>query len=394
MKQSFYLAYRYLRFHASRTLILISCLVLIALVPLSVNILTTEGEKLIRKRSLDTELILGAKGSTLDLVMNSLYFQKNPTEAIPFSSLDEIFASDRANGIPLYVRFEARGFPIVGTSIDYFSYRKLKLASGEPFGRLGQCVVGSKVAERLQLKVGDALLSSPENLFDLAGVYPLKMEIVGILEPSGSSDDQAILVDVKTAWVIQGLVHGHQDLEKTADNSLILAKDSSHIAANAKLYQFNEITDQNIDSFHFHGDTSDYPLSAVIVLPFSSKDGTLLEGDYLLNEESKLQLVRPKKTIEQLLANIFKTEEIISLIVLVVGFAALLALGLVYALSMKLRRREMETYFKMGCSRNFIFKLYLAEISLLLLVSLSVLLFASYGIKAFVQENPHLIFSL
>ena len=43
----------------------------------------------------------------------------------------------------------------------------------------------------------------PENLFDIAGVYPLKMEVVGILEATHTSDDLGIFVDLKTAWIIQ-----------------------------------------------------------------------------------------------------------------------------------------------------------------------------------------------
>ena len=39
------------------------------------------------------------------------------------------------------------------------------------------------------------------------------MQVVGVLEPSYTADDGAIFVDLKTAWVIQGLVHGHQDMD-------------------------------------------------------------------------------------------------------------------------------------------------------------------------------------
>ncbi len=48
-------------------------------------------------------------------------------------------------------------------------------------------------------------MSSPESVFDITGVYPLKMNVVGILQPTGTPDDDAVFVDVKTAWVIGGL---------------------------------------------------------------------------------------------------------------------------------------------------------------------------------------------
>jgi putative ABC transport system permease protein len=68
----------------------------------------------------------------------------------------------------------------VGTTLDYFDFRGLKVVEGRNLAVLGDCVLGARVAENLRLKPGDSLLSSPETLFDLAGVYPLKMKVVGV----------------------------------------------------------------------------------------------------------------------------------------------------------------------------------------------------------------------
>ena len=56
---------------------------------------------------------------------------------------------------------------------------------------LGECVLGSEVAEILGTEVGGTVISSPESVFDLAGTYPLKMEVVGVLAPSFTADDEA-----------------------------------------------------------------------------------------------------------------------------------------------------------------------------------------------------------
>ena len=57
----------------------------------------------------------------------------------------------------------------------------------------------------LDIGPGDHLVSAPESLFDLAGVYPLKMTVVGVLSSAHSSDDLAIFVDLKTAWIFHYL---------------------------------------------------------------------------------------------------------------------------------------------------------------------------------------------
>ena len=107
------------------------------------------------------------------------------------------------------------------------------------------------------------------------------MRVVGVLAPTNSADDLAVFVDVKTAWVVQGLVHGHQDLSEVTDPTLVMDRSDGKVTATAKLAQYTQITPQNIDSFHFHGDPADYPITAVIALPRDQKAGAILRGRYV-----------------------------------------------------------------------------------------------------------------
>ena len=228
-------------------------------------------------------------------------------------------------------------------------------------------VIGANVAEEYDLAPGDSIVSSPEMLFDLAGIYPLKMTITGVLQQNHTPDDQAVFVDLKTAWVIEGLGHGHEDLNKTRDKSVILKRSEDTVVANAKLFQYTEITEENMDGFHFHGDASIYPLTAVMVIPNDTKAGTLLRGRYLDNE--KYQIVRPTEVIEGLLENIFRIKSVIDAVIAIVGLATVLAIILVFALSIRLRQRELMTIFKLGCSRMTTVKLIVAEIVIIVLTS-------------------------
>jgi putative ABC transport system permease protein len=319
-------------------------------------------------RAVSTPLVIGAKGSALDLVMNTLYFDDEVPELITMEAADRVIDSELALPIPMYVRFQARGNPIVGTTLDYFDFRGLRIAQGRQLAVLGDCVVGAKVSESLGLKPGDSLVSSPEMLFDLAGVYPLKMRVVGVLEKSHTSDDLSIFADLKTAWVIQGLGHGHEDVTKVQDPSLVLKKTSKNVAATAKLYQHTEITDENIDSFHFHGGISKDPITAVIVVPHDNKSGTILRGRYLKKEETR-QIVRPADVIDGLLQNIFRIKNVLDAVISVVTLATILAIILVFALSLRLRQREIQTIFKLGCRRATITRLLAAEIFIIVAMS-------------------------
>jgi putative ABC transport system permease protein len=368
MIDSLYIAWKYINYYKARTATLIACVTLIVVLPLALEVLLEESEQQLLSRADTTPLLMGARGSALDLAMNSLYFDDEAPELISMSAADEIEASGLATAIPLYGRFQARGFPIVGTTLDYFDFRGLRIAQGRQLALLGECVIGAEVAERLGLAPGDSLLSSPETLFDLAGTYPLNMQVVGVLARSYTPDDLAVLVDLKTAWVVQGLVHGHEDLALTKDTSVIMKRSDSSVIANAKLVEYTEITPGNINSFHFHGAADDYPLTSVLVLPHDERSGTILRGRYL-DAETRYQLVVPGDVIDGLLANIFRIKNVLDAVILLVGTATVLALILVFSLSLRLRQREIRTVFRIGGSRSTIARLLAAEIAIILLMS-------------------------
>jgi putative ABC transport system permease protein len=391
MFDSLYIAWKYIQYNKIKTAVLVACITLISFLPLALQLLLDESERQLMARAVTTPLVIGAKGSSLDLVMNTLYFGDEVPELIAMDASERVVETDLALPIPVYVRFKARANPVVGTTLDYFDFRGLEIANGRQMAVLGECVLGAKVAESLDLKPNDSLVSSPESLFDLAGVYPLKMKVVGVLGKSHTSDDLAVFVDLKTAWVIQGLGHGHQDVTKLKDPTLVYKRTESNVAATAKLYHYTEITDKNIASFHFHGDLNAYPVTAVIAVPFDEKSGTILRGRYLSKEETQ-QIVRPEEVIDGLLQNIFRIKNVLDAVISVVALATVLAVLLVFALSLRLRQREIQTIFKLGCSRMTIVRLVAAEIFLIVLVSGALCAAMVGGVNAFSNDLVRMLF--
>ncbi|MBW4982707.1 ABC transporter permease [Mameliella sp. CS4] len=357
---AFFLAFAHLRWTWARSLVLVIVGALILSVPLVTQVLLRGSEEALTRRAEATPLVLGARGSQLDLVMSAVYFSQDRAQPISRAAEDAVWDSGLALPIPLHTGFQTNGARIVGTSLDYVDFRGLRIAEGRQMALLGEAVLGAQVADRLGLGPGDTVVSSPENLFDLDGVYPLELQITGVLAPTGTPDDEAVFTDVKTTWIIAGIGHGHDDV--------VTPDDAGNVTANAAITQFQRITPDNIDSFHFHGPSGDYPLSAVLVAPYDTRSGTILRGRYL-DPENPLQMTVPAEVVAGLVDRIFRIAALLDAVTLVIGIAALGAIGLSLFLAWSLRAPEIETARRLGAGRFMILRLAFAEIALLLIVS-------------------------
>lgn len=358
MKAACQLAARYVLRHRLQSALLAGALGLVFALPLCLRVLIEHAQQELRARAAATPQIVGTRGSALDLMMTALYFKRENLTPLPFGALTEMRQNRAAAAIPLHLRYQAQGAPIVGTELDYFTFRGLKLAAGKQISRLGDCVIGASLARQRHLQPGGHVFSSPEQAFDMAGVYPLKMRVTGILTPNGTPDDEAIFVDLKTTWLIEGRSHGHDDLK--TDPSVVLQQEEGNVVGNAAVRMFNEVTDANLTSFHFHGDIATYPISAVILLPKDAKAEALLAGQYARSKDQ--QLIRPQDEMAALLAQLVRLEGFAASALLLTATAALFVTALVFALSFRLRQREFATLEDVGVSRFSLITVKVLEI--------------------------------
>jgi putative ABC transport system permease protein len=384
MRAALHLAARYVLRHRIQSALLAGALGLVFALPLCLRVLIEHAQQELRARASATPQIVGTRGSALDLMMTALYFKRENLLPLPFGALTELRHNHSATAIPLHVRYQAQGAPIVGTELEYFPFRGLHLAAGKQLSRLGDCVVGATLAKQRGLQPGGHLFSTPEQAFDMAGVYPLKMRVTGILTPNGTPDDESLFVDLKTAWLIEGRSHGHDDLK--TDESVVLKKEEGNIVGNAAVRMFNEVTDANIASFHFHGDVSTYPISAVILLPQDAKSEALLAGHCARSKEQ--QLIRPCDEMEALLTQLVRLEGFAASALLLTATAALLVTALVFALSFRLRQREFATLEDVGVSRVSLISVKILEVLIIglaaALIGVLLLQFSSFA-------APHLL---
>lgn len=384
MRGALLLAWRYVAYNRLKTTILVACITMTLFLPITVHVLVRHYNAELIARAEATPLIVGAKGNRYDLCLGTLYFSGRTVDGIDMREAVSIRETEFALPIPIHARFTAKGFQVVGTTLDYFEFRKLAVREGTLPLVLGDAVVGSEVAERLSLGPGSVLLSDQHNLYDISRSYPLKMHVVGALARSDTPDDRAVFVDVKTAWIIEGLAHGHQDMTKPVAPDLVLEREDDNVVATAAVFEYTEVTPENIGAFHFHGDPLDFPLTAVIAIPASRKAETLLKGRYELSENR--QMFEPSEVIGELMGIVFKVEMFFRANFVVVVLSTALFLMLVVLLSMRIRQREMRTMFRIGASRGTVFWLQAAELGIVLLIGLCIAGIVAGAVILFTKE--------
>lgn len=367
MRDSFYLAWQYLRRNKWTTSLLIASLTLIFFLPAALLIVVDDAANHLRSRAVSTPLIVGARGSPLELVLATLYFDEPTPRIMRLAELDRLNQRARGVATPMHTGLRTGDTPIVGASSDYFQLRNLQLERGRALEILGECLVGRQVAQHFDLDVGSKLPVSSGKAFALQDA-PLRLRVAGVLAPTESPDDHAIFVDLKTVWILLGLGHGH-------------APRAKHGTSAAD--EYTDITRENQGSFHFHGDQSKFPLTAIIVQPADAKDRAMVLGDYLAPEDSA-QVVRPNEVMDALLAKVLTVRTYVTAIVALASTVTLGVVGLVVALSIRLRRGEIVTMTKLGCSRFAVAQILGSQVAIMLGISLLAaagftMLAAAYG---------------
>ena len=345
------LAWWYLRSAPARTTVLVSCTALALFLPLFTALAAERVETALMSRARASPVLIGHQGNEFDLTMNGLYFRGKVRDPIPFGTAAAVEARGYGDAVPLYVTHSAGGAPVVGTTLAYLEHRKLATAEGRMPAVLGEVVAGAGVAREFNLSAGDTVRSDLTNLYNIAGAYPILLKVTGVLAPNGTPDDTAFFADVKTTWVLDGTLHGHD----TVTREQVLnpdAEDGENLEATAAIFMFQEITEENRGSFHLHGTTDGLPVSSVLVFPPNAKAHDQLLGDYALHDE--LQAVRPVRVVRTILGIILRVQEGLTLYFAAIAASTLAFFVLVLSLSLRLRHSELLLMQRIGSSRSMV----------------------------------------
>ena len=155
------------------------------------------------------DLVVGAKGSGLQLVLSAVFHIDVPTGNVPLAELRDIARHPMvASVIPLSLGDAYRGFRIVGTTPAYVDHYAGRLAEGRLWERSMEAVMGSRAARETGLRAGGSFIGA-HGLEGDSGFHHDEdpYRVVGVLRETGSVLDRLILVDSASVWEVHA-VHG------------------------------------------------------------------------------------------------------------------------------------------------------------------------------------------
>ncbi|KOS06443.1 permease [Flavobacterium akiainvivens] len=161
------------------------------------------------------DLVLGAQGSPLQLILSSVYQVDAPTGNIDYAEAKTWMKNPLVKkAIPLAFGDNYRGFKIVGTTPDYLTHYGAKMQQGKVFSKNFEVVVGSTVAQKMGLKLGDTFFGSHGDSSEGEVHEDHAYIVTGIAAETGKVADNVILCNIPSVWAMhEGHDHNHEGEE-------------------------------------------------------------------------------------------------------------------------------------------------------------------------------------
>lgn len=181
----------------------------------------------LENNSKDIDLVVGAKGSPLQLILSSIYYIDFPTGNIPLKEAMELAHSPFVKrAVPLALGDNYNGVRIVGTDSNFVHVYNLKVAEGQMWSKDFETTIGSNVAKENKLIVGSKFYGAHglTGSSDEHKTHPYLVK--GILESQGNVTDNLILTNVQSVWEM----HEEADHEHEKADDQHIPKDQAHKA--------------------------------------------------------------------------------------------------------------------------------------------------------------------
>lgn len=308
-------------------------------------------------------LVIGAKGSPLQMILSSMYHVDAPTGNIPIEGIKPFLNPAHPyveTAVPLSLGDSHRGRRVVGTSPAFLTLYEAEIAEGRIWEEVMEVVAGSRAAEDLGLKVGSTFQSShgleEDSLLIHEDSRPFK--VVGILAPTGAVADQLLLTANQSVWAVHGdHDHGAVD-EDDHDHDEHDHEHGDHdheVADSAAVAQLDPLDlSQPLTAFPEEQITS-------LLLTFKGNSVFSLNLQRSINENTKMQAATPSIEINRLYTTMGPGEEILRKLALAIVLVSVFSIFISLYTSLDERRKELALMRSLGAGPSSLFGLLLTE---------------------------------
>ena len=362
--------------------------VLLTTFGISISIILVQFENHIKNRlnndGKKIDIVVGAKGSPLQIVLSSIYHIDLPTGNIPFSSLKIISEDPLVDEvIPLALGDNWKNNRIVGTTHKYIEHYGAKLDKGRNWQKVFEVVAGSSVKINLNQK-----FSGSHGLVDSNDVHDHgEYKVVGILKPTGTVLDRLLLTSVKSVLQIHGQnikdneqhnhehehdKHEHEKHEHQLDENKHKTDNHDHHSEHMDDYISNNqgFIEPEITSLLI---TTKSPI-ANINLPRS------------INKESQLQAANPAFEITRLSTMLGLGSKSFKLLSIIIMLIAVLSIFTGLASNFENRLRDLAILRAIGYSKARVFKIISLEGIIIVIFGIIIGLCSSFLVFNFLVD--------
>ena len=270
------------------------------------------------------DLVVGAKGSPLQLILSSVFQADVPTGNISLEEANKIKSNPMVKStIPMALGDNYRGYRIIGTEQAYPDLYECKLKEGKWFSKSLDVVIGAEVAEKTGLKVGDLFVGV--HGFTESGHHhdEDKYTVVGIMENNEKVTNRLILTPVESVWEVHsphhdGLEEGdgehhHDDVEEEEHHHGHAHEEAEYVhnaVLDSALYKVEHQQDLSKEELRAYNDykgilqeSDDDPSSEITaLLVFARSPIAIASLPRIINENTNMQAASPALELNRLMS--------------------------------------------------------------------------------------------
>ena len=291
------------------------------------------------------DMVVGAKGSPLQLILSAVYHIDSPTGNISVEDAKKI-KNNRMVGssIDLLYGDNYKGYRIVGTDDEFLDLYDAKIKDGRKWEDPFEVVVGSKIHSKFDLKLDDELMSS-HGLRETGEAHGDQLfKIVGLLEPSNSVIDQLIVTSPESIWDLHA-EHDHSGEEHDDEHD----HEHDHEHDDEHDHEHDDEHDHEHDDEHDH-EHDDEEITAMLIK--FQNPMNIIQFPRQINEETNLQAAVPSYEISRLFKLFGFGIETLTYLAYLIIIVSAFSLFINLFNSMRDRKYEMALIRTLGSSRR------------------------------------------